>query len=142
MRAERYARNNVFDAYGNIVIENLPNNLPYMVLKGDSLPQYKGNKLTVDGEFVDPVNPDKSFKFTGAQIDVQGTSSAGYARKNYKLKLKNGLIQNGVVKNSYQMRDDSIAASVFCFKADVASSEGCNNVELVKQYNDVLEKAA
>ena len=137
LRAERYARNNVFDAYGNIVIENLPNNLPYMILKGDSLPQYKGNKLTVDGEFVDPVNPDKSFEFTGAQIDVQGTSSAGYARKNYKLKLKNGLIQNGVVKNSYQMRDDSIAASTFCFKADVASSEGCNNVELVKQYNDV-----
>ena len=137
LRAERYARNNVFDAYGNIVIENLPNNLPYMILRGDSLPQYKGNKLTVDGEFVDPVNPDKSFEFTDAQIDVQGTSSAGYARKNYKLKLKNGLIQNGVVKNSYQMRDDSIAASVFCFKADVASSEGCNNVELVKQYNDV-----
>lgn len=137
LRAERYSRNNVFDAYGDIVIENLPNNLPYMILKGGSLPQYKGNKLTVDGSFVDPINPDKSFEFTGAQIDVQGTSSAGYARKNYKLKLKNGLIQNGVVKNSYQMRDDSIAASVFCFKADVASSEGCNNVELVKQYNDV-----
>lgn len=137
LKAERYARNNVFDAYGDIVIENLPNSLPYMILKGDTLPQYKGNKLIVDGKFVDPVNPDKSFEFTGAQIDVQGTSSAGYARKNYKLKLKNGLIQNGVVKNSYQMRDDSIAASVFCFKADVASSEGCNNVELVRQYNDV-----
>lgn len=136
LRAERYARNNVFDVYGNIVVENLPKNLPYMILKGKILPQYKGNKLNVDGKFVDPINSDKSFEFTGAQIDVQGTSSAGYARKNYKLKLKNGLIQNGVVKNTYQMKDGSIATNVFCFKADVASSEGCNNVELVKQYND------
>lgn len=136
LRAERYARNNVFDVYGNIVVENLPKNLPYMILKGKILPQYKGNKLNVDGKFVDQINSDKSFEFTGAQIDVQGTSSAGYARKNYKLKLKNGLIQNGVVKNTYQMKDDSIATNVFCFKADVASSEGCNNVELVKQYND------
>ena len=137
LKAERYARNDIFDSYGNIVVENLPKNLPYMILKGDTLPQYKGNKLTVDGEFVDPVNQEKSFEFIDAQIDVQGTSSAGYARKNYKLKLKNGIIQNGVVKNSYQMRDDSIAANVFCFKADVASSEGCNNVELVRQYNDI-----
>ena len=137
LRAERYSRNNVFDAYGNIVIENLPNNLPYMILKCGTLPQSKNDKLNVSGKFVDPTNNDKSFEFTDAQISIQGTSSAGYARKNYKLKLKNGLVQNGVVKNSYQMRDDSIAASIFCFKADVASSEGCNNVELVKQYNDV-----
>lgn len=137
LRAERYSRNNIFDAYGDIVIENLPKNLPYMILTGDTLPQYKGNKLNVDGKFVNLIDTDKSFEFTDAQIDVQGTSSAGYARKNYKLKLKNGLIQNGVAKNSYQMRDSSIAASTFCFKADVASSEGCNNVELVKQYNDV-----
>lgn len=137
LRAERYARNNICDAYGNIVIENLPSTLPYMILKCKTLPQIKADKFSVDGKFVDPLNSDKSFEFTDAQISIQGTSSAGYARKNYKLKLKNGLIQNGVVKNSYQMRGDSIAASTFCFKADVASSEGCNNVELVKQYNDV-----
>ena len=137
LRAERYARNNIFDAYGDIVIDKLPRNLPYLILKCNTLPQTKNDKLSADGKFVDPVNPDKSFEFTDAQLSIQGTSSAGYARKNYKLKLKNGLMQNGVVKNSYKMRDDSIAASTFCFKADVASSEGCNNVELVKQYNDI-----
>lgn len=137
LRADRYMRNNICDAYGNIIVEKLPSNLPYMILTAPVLPQYKGHKVTADGEFVDPVNPYKSFTFTAAECGVQGTSSAGYARKNYKLKLKNGLIQNGVVKNSYQLRDDSIPTNVFCFKADVASSEGCNNVELVKQYNDV-----
>ena len=34
------------------------------------------------------------------------------------------------------MREDSIATNVFCMKADVASSEGANNVELVRLYND------
>ena len=137
LKADRYARNNIYDAYGNIVIENLPSDLPYMILTGPQLPQYKGNTLSIDGEFVDPVHPNKSFKFAMAEIDVQGTSSAGYARKNYMLTLKNGLTQNGVIKETYQMRNDSIATNCFCFKADVASSEGCNNVELARLYNDV-----
>lgn len=137
LRSERYYHNDIFDIYGNIVINKLPKDLPYIILRCDTLPQTKNDKFAVDGKFVNPTDIDKSFEFTNAQISIQGTSSAGYARKNYKLKLKNGLIQNGVVKNSYKMRDDSIPASTFCFKADVASSESCNNVELVKQYNDI-----
>ena len=137
LKAERYARNNVFDAYGEIVIDNLPTNLPYLILKGPTLPQFKGNKLSMDGEFVDPINPSRSFKFAMAECDVQGTSSAGYSRKNYKIKFLNGINQNGVIKEKYQMRNSSIPSAVFCMKADVASSEGCNNVELAKQYNDV-----
>ena len=136
-KAARFTRNNIFDAYSNIVVENLPTTLPYLILTGPELPQYKGNKLSIDGVYVDPVDTRKSFTFTDGEIDVQGTSSAGYARKNYKLKFKNGLIQNGVSKAAYQLRNDSIPTDVFTFKADVASSEGANNVELVRQYNDV-----
>lgn len=136
LKTDRYARNNIFDAYGKIVIDKLPANLPYLIFNAKTLPQYKGNKLTVDGEYVNLIDPTKSFTFTGAQIDVQGTSSAGYARKNYKVKLKKGITQNGEQKEKYQLRDDSIPASTFTFKADVASSEGANNVELVRLYND------
>lgn len=136
LKTERYARNNIYDAYGNVVIENLPTTLPYMILICDTLPQYKGNKLSMDGEFVDPANPNKSFTFTGAQGDVQGTSSSGYKRKNYKLKFKNGIEQNGETKDGYSLRDDGLTSNVFTFKADVASSEGANNVELVRFYND------
>jgi hypothetical protein len=137
LKADRYARNHIYDDYGKIVIENLPSNLPYMILTGPELPQYKGNKLSIDGEFVDPIHSNKSFKFTDAEIDVQGTSSAGYARKNYTLKLTNGLTQNGSRKTTYQMRNDSVPTNCFCFKADVASSEGCNNVELARLYDAV-----
>ena len=137
LKLERYNRNNVYDAYGAIVIDKLPNDLPYMVLQAPALPTFKGNKLNVDGYYVDPQNEAKSFEFEGAQADVQGTSSAGYARKNYKIKFKNGFNIGGVIASGYAMRADSIPTGTFTFKADVASSEGANNVELVRLYNAI-----
>ena len=138
---ERYERNNIFDAYGNISIDKLPIGLPYMIIyvpKYSDLPQSKGDKKTVSGEYVDPLYPERSFSFEGAQIDVQGTSSQGYSRKNYKLKLKKGLkmTSTGETSENYALRPTSIPTNEFCFKADVASSEGANNVELVRLYDD------
>ena len=133
----RYARNNVYDEYGNIVIARLPSNLPYMIIECPELPQYKGDKKTVNITYVDPVTPSKSFTASGAQADVQGTSSQYYARKNYKIKFKNGFeLNNGTHASKYAMRSDSIPTNTFTFKADVASSEGANNVELARLYND------
>ena len=131
----RYRHNNVFDEYGQIVIGKLPNDLPYLILQGPQLPQYKGDKKTMSGSYVDPVQPSKSFTFTGAQVDVQGTSSQYYARKNYKIKFKNGFIINDATGSKYAMNADAIPVNTFCFKADVASSEGANNVELVRLYD-------
>ena len=134
---ERYQHNNVFDSYGSIVIAQLPKDLPYLVLEGAELPQYKGDKKTVSGYYVDPLHPERSFTFTGAQIDVQGTSSQYYARKNYKIKFKGGFIlTDGTSVQAYCIREDAIGTDTFTFKADVASSEGANNVELVRLYND------
>lgn len=134
---DRYAHNNIRDAYGNIVTSKLPADLPYMIISCAELPQYKGDKKTVSGSYTDPTDPDKSFTFTNAQADVQGTSSQYYARKNYKIKFKSGFTNmSGVNASKYKLRDDSIAVNTFTFKADVASSEGANNVELARLYND------
>ena len=135
---DRFTRNNVYDAYGKIVADNLPKSLPYMVLECPELPQYKGDKKKVSGRYIDPSNNARSFSFVDANIDVQGTSSAGYERKNYKIKFKNGFTMSasGATLEAYKMRENSIATNVFTFKADVASSEGCNNVELVRLYNE------
>ena len=133
----RYKRNQVYDDYGAIIAANLPADLPYLVLEAPELPQYKGDKKTISGRYVDPVTPTRNFTFTGAQFDVQGTSSQYYERKNYKGKFKEGfLMASGRTQENYQLRDDSIPVATFCFKADVASSEGANNVELVRLYND------
>lgn len=133
---DRYTRNNVMDAYGQIVIEKLPADLPYCIIEGD-LPTYKGDKKTVAIEFYNPAAPGKNFTATGVQIDVQGTSSAGYARKNFKPKFKNGFeLANGTHSSTYQINANAVPTNCFCFKADVASSEGANNVELVRLYCD------
>ncbi len=133
---ERFTRNNVYDAYGNVVISQLPGDLPYMILECPELPQYKGDKKTISGSYTDPVHPAKSFSFEGAQIDVQGTSSQYYPRKNYKIKFKQGFrLPSGATANKYAINTEAVPTSAFCFKADVASSEGANNVELVRLYN-------
>ena len=127
---ERYSRNHVFDAYSQIVISQLPKDLPY-------LPQYKGDVKTMSGYYTDPVNGSKSFTFSGAEVDVQGTSSQYYARKNYKIKFKGGFVDpSGNTQETYKLRPDSVPTNTFTFKADVASSEGANNVELARLYED------
>lgn len=136
-RFERYERNQVYDDYGAVIKERLPKFLPYLVIIGSELPKDKGDKKTVSGYYVDPLHPEKSFTFTDAQIDVQGTSSKDYYVKNYKIKYKNGFVVNGKAAAVYQLGDDSVPTDTFTYKADVASSEGANNVELVKLYNDI-----
>lgn len=134
---DRYNHNNVYNEYDQITIANLPNDLPYLRIDIAELPQYKGDKKTCSGEYVDPVDDTRSFTFSGAQIDVQGTSSQYYARKNYKIKFKNGFVmtKTGATSSTFQIAEDTVPVSTFCFKADVASSEGANNVELVRLYD-------
>lgn len=133
----RYQRNSVYDEYCNVVISKLPKDLPYMIIECEELPQYKGDKKTAKITYVDPVKTSKSYTAEGVQIDVQGTSSQYYPRKNYKAKYKKGMtLENGTQVDTYALRDGAIPASVFTYKADVASSEGANNVELVRLYND------
>lgn len=135
----RNARNDIYDDYGSIVIDKLPRNVPYFVAVAPQLPTYKGDKKTISGYFVNLLDESKSFTFENASADVQGTSSAGYARKNFKIKFKGGFVINGTNYAVYAIvnEDESIPTSTFTFKADVASSEGCNNVELVRLYCDL-----
>lgn len=84
--------------------------MPYMVIESlDSdgkLPYVKGGKKPVNVDFVNPAAdyaleqglitpaqyvasaPSFSFKSKAKSLDVQGTSSQGYPRRNYKLKCK------------------------------------------------------
>jgi hypothetical protein len=137
-KIDRFKRNGVYDDYGRIVISKLPSDLPYLVLQGAELPQFKGDKKTIGGYFVDPLNPNRNFTLENAQIDVQGTSSQYYYVKNYKIKGKNGfIIYDGSNVSVYAMNDNAIPVNTFTMKADVASSEGAFNVVLAMIYDDL-----
>ena len=129
-RLDLARQNDIFDLAEDITISKLPPTLPYMVVSCPQLPQYKGDKKACSIEYVNPADIARSFTAEGAHINVQGTSSAGYKKKNFKFSFKDG--------KTYKLREDSLPASVFCMKADVASSEGANNVELVRLYNDTV----
>lgn len=137
-RIARYKRNEVYDAYGQIVIAQLPSDLPYMVLQASTLPQFKGDKKPLAGYYTDPTHPERSFTIADAEIDVQGTSSQYYYVKNYKIKYKNGFIlYDGSTAETYQMNEDAVPTDTFTMKADVASSEGAFNVVLSMMYNEL-----
>ena len=136
-KKDRYDRNSIFDDYGQILPTTLRPSQCYMILRCPVLPTYKGDKKTCSGEYVDPVHPERSFTFTGAQIDVQGTSSQYYYVKNFKIKFKGGFTRNGATSETYAMNAQAVPTNEFTYKADVASSEGANNVVLAELYNEL-----
>lgn len=144
---------------------------PYMIIKanGDlknsaAMPQKKGSDLatSVDIEYIDRLNEKNSFKASKVKIQVQGTSSQFYPRKNYKIKMSsftqneifhikkpdatyyvdgniNGELKENVTKKGYKLSDSSIPVFDFCLKADYASSEGVNNTGLVALYEKLVQ---
>lgn len=133
---DRYDHNNVYDSNDKIPVTNLPKDLPYMIIEAEELPQFKGDKKTVRVTYTDPIYGANSFTATGVEIDVQGTSSAPYYRKNYDMKYKNGFVTTAGTISSYSLRQGSIPFNRFVIKADVASSESTNNTGLTMFYND------
>ena len=139
-RIEVKNRNSIYDISGNLTIASLPATIPYIVLQCEELPQYKGDKKKDKSMyFVDKLRPDRCFSATGCQFDVQGTSSAGYPIKNFKVKFKNGIVYNdGRTDNGYPILEGGLNSECLCLKADYASSEQTNNVMLVDYYDELV----
>lgn len=139
-RIEVKDRNNIYDTSGNLTIASLPPSIPYLVMQCPELPQYKGDKKSDMGMyFVDQLRPDRSFSASGCQFDVQGTSSAGYPIKNFKIKFKKGITyDDGTTADGYPIIEGSLISECLCLKADYASSEQANNVMLVDYYDELI----
>ena len=136
-RIEANDRNNVLGDSGEVTIANLPMNIPYMIIECEELPQFKGDKKKNKSvTYIEPLHPERSFTATGVQLDVQGTSSAGYPVKNYKVSLKGGLTysNSGEEASGFPIIAGGLEGKVICLKADFASSEQANNVCLVDYY--------
>lgn len=134
-----YDHNNIFDANGNVSMSMLPKDLAYEIVdySGTHMPQYKGDKVTVSTKYVEPLYPARCYETEGTQIDVQGTSSQGYPRKNYKEKHKGTIILNGKTVTGVELTPGDMPVAEFCDKKDFASSDKCNNTKLSELYDDL-----
>ena len=126
--AERIAvknRNDIYDISGNLTIGSLPPSIPYLVMQCEELPQYKGDKKKKKSVyFVDRLHPERNFTATDCQFDVQGTSSAGYPIKNFKVKFGSGIdYADGTHADGFPIREGDLISKCLCLKADYASSE-------------------
>lgn len=140
LKAQRFKHNDNYNDDNKISLDKIAalGNLPYMILHGESLPAFKKDRKYINVTFTNPAIPERDFTSENARADVQGTSSQYYYRKNFKIKFEGGFEdRNGNWTEHYKLRgDDSKKEKTFTFKADVASSEGANNVELVRYFED------
>lgn len=138
-RIEAEKRNNILNEAEEVTIANLPMTIPYMILECEELPQFKGDKKKNKSVvYVDQMNPSRSFTAEGVELNVQGTSSAGYPVKNYKVKLGSGLTYtaSGETAKGFPIFEEGLPGKTICLKADFASSENANNVMLIDYYEE------
>ena len=138
-----FKRNQVYDIYGNLSYAKLVEQIPVLIITGE-LSQYKGDKKTVTIEYTDSNHPEKSFTATNVELNVQGTSSQYYPRKNYKGKFKGGfdMTESGKHEDMFTLDESAVLpANAFCFKADFAESSGTHNTGLANYIGWMLNQA-
>ena len=106
--------------------------LPIVTFTGQ-MPTYKGDKKkkSVRMKFEDPENPSLNFDVLLDQIDVQGTSSQFYVRKNWKVKLP----------EAKQHMLGAIPSKVFCLKVDYAEATGTHNTGTANYVETLYDRA-
>lgn len=120
-KLDLYSKNNVFDSHDQIIYDRILDQVPCMIITGE-LPPVKGEKKTVSIKYEDKVNFDRNFEYSGCTLDIQGTSSQYYPKKNYKFKLP----------ELYALRTNSIPVNEFCLKADYMESSHAHNTGMAK----------
>lgn len=129
---------------GGLSYQKIVEKMPVIIFTG-VMPKSKGDKKIVKMDFINPLNNhvrdfskvygdgDPSFKGIDVEIDVQGTSSQYYVRKNWKVKLKKKGKNEGdppiFDHPAYQHMEDEIPAKVFCIKVDYAEGTGTHNTQ-------------
>lgn len=111
-----YADNDIYDQDKKLSFNLLKSKIPVLVITGD-LPMKKGDKKKVDISYIDPFNSQFNYEESDVSIDVQGTSSQYYIRKNYKIKTT----------EEHQFATSEMPGKVFTFKADYAEATSTHN---------------
>lgn len=120
--------NEVYDFYGQISYAKVKNYLPVVIVTG-ALPTYKGDKKTVTISYENNTKEQYNFFYEGCKIDVQGTSSQYYPRKNWKITLPEKI----------QVNTGMLPEKVYCMKADFMESSHTYNIGTANLINDLYD---
>ena len=119
-KRELFDSNDIYDDSLIVSYEKVKSKIPTVTFIG-KMPTFKGDKKkdSVRMIFEHPDHPELNFDEILSQIDVQGTSSQFFVRKNWKTKHS----------KYHQHMLGEIEAKVFCLKVDYAESTGTHNTQ-------------
>lgn len=123
-----FNKNQIYDYYGNISYTKVKNFLPVVIVTG-AMPTYKGDKKKVKVTYEHNIKTNYNFEQENCTIDVQGTSSQYYPRKNWKIKLA----------NKVQVDDGWLEEKTYCMKADFMESSHMYNIGTATLINDLYD---
>lgn len=142
---ERYERNDIYNSDGSISLTALAKKNPKLRvihIRAPRMTTGKEDEVVCDIEILYEAGGEKHHLIIyNAVIKAQGTSSLEYIlaalNLDADLAADGCVITNGLGETitEYAMTDNSIPVSYFNLKANVASSESTNNVELADEYN-------
>ena len=153
---ELYNSNDVLD--GQVMsIEKISDYLPVILLTGEEIFWLESQKDTdieikIDVEYINKQNPEYQFRWTGGCCRIQGTSSAGYVRKNWRLysKRKERYVadvydwQGNLIndkKRRIAFKPGAIPVNCWTLKADYAESSSTHNTGVATLWNEVMTNA-
>ena len=110
--------NDIYDEYGKISFEKAKKRNSVMVITG-ALPKAQEDRKNVKISYYDLDNPSINYIDNLVVIDVQGTSSQYYVRKNWKLECS----------EPHYIDANQLPAKVLCIKVDYAESTGTHNTQ-------------
>lgn len=151
-----YNANDVLD--GKFMsVEKISNFIPVILLTGEQIFWLESQKdtdieIAIDVEYINKQHPEYQFKWKGGCCRIQGTSSAGYVRKNWRLysKRKKRYIADvwdwqGVLLTDEERRiafkPGAIPVNCWTLKADYAESSGTHNTGVATLWNHVMYNA-
>lgn len=111
-KIQAVTRNNILDDYGKVSYAKIKTLIPILTVNG-AIPAWKGDKKNVQVTYENPFDANFNFTFEAVQMDIQGTSSQYYPRKNYKFKFPTAFsfYEGAVPEKTYTMKADFMESS-------------------------------
>ena len=132
LKTKLYRRNQIYDAYGNVLYNKVKTIMPVLLITAPILPSAKDEVQKLTTLKLENINnPQLNWEYTNLDFEIQGTSSVQYPVKNLEFKFGEDVIQ---------LYPDAIPENRLTLKVDYASSAGVFNMGNAKIVNSIYQE--